>query len=371
MAAVGFGRAAGWDRLTAEQIDLINNKFVPYAPRWGSTGYATQDAWIREVTRKSWVGTPVNRIAGTYWSIVTASGEPVPCKTLADVLMAFKHLPEKERQAVIEDRGPYNPHLDYYADQPPPPRGMFIKVYCRVLEPVAESQFKSAHRVDLTEFGGRPNGNSMPSHIYEPQREWLWLTEAEAKSLAPGDRQKGETYPIPAAIRQRIMLFYLYNWYTNSGGGFWGPRLLKNGELTLTVEERTASAVRLRLNGAALFDGLVGKGTPPHGGHMFAPTPAESGQKGVPDPYKISYDAKLYGMVEYDLTKKKFTRFDAVALGDYRGHWGISLKVQPVPVGFAFQLDPRDLPPEGRHAPFVLSAVKDYYWAADKWPGRQ
>jgi hypothetical protein len=103
---------------------------------------------------------------------------------------------------------------------------------------------------------------------------------------------------------------------------------------------------------------------------MFGPS-AESGQKGVPDPYEISYDAKLYGVLEYDLKKEKFVRFDAVALGDYRGHWGLSLKVKPVPVGFAFQLDPRDLPPEGRHAPYALSAVKEHYWAADKWTGKK
>jgi hypothetical protein len=220
--------------------------------------------------------------------------------------------------------------------------------------------------VDLTEFGGRSHGNSLPGGLYEPQREWLWLTAEEAKSLAPGERSKGETYDVPPAIRQRIFLFYLYNWFSNSGGGYWGPRLLKSGELTLTVEDRTADKVRLNLAGTALFEGLIGKGTPPHGGYMMGPSP-ESGQKDVPDPYEISYDARISGVLEYDTAAARFTRFDAVALGDYRGHWGLALKVKPVPVGFAFQLDPRDVPPEGRHAPFALSALQDFYWTADKW----
>jgi hypothetical protein len=119
------------------------------------------------------------------------------------------------------------------------------------------------------------------------------------------------------------------------------------------------------LDGKALFQGEIGKSAEPHGGNMFGPNP-ESGQKGVPDPYEIFYDARLYGAVEYDQAKKQFTRFDAVALGDYRGHWGLSLKVLPVPVGFAFQLDTRDLP-HGRHAPFALSSLKDNYWNADQW----
>src|SRR5262249_45376140 len=173
-----------------------------------------------------------------------------------------------------------------------------------------------------------------------------------------------EAYPVSPAVRQRLFLFYLYNWFSNSGGGFWGPRLLKHGELTLTVQERTADKVRLKLEGTALFEGLIGKGMPPHGGHMFGPNP-ESGPKGGPDPHEIGYDARLLGVVEYDTKANKFTRFDAVALGDYRGHWGLSLKVIPVPVAFAFQLDTRDVPPEGRHAPFALSALREHYWAAD------
>jgi hypothetical protein len=371
MAAVGSGRAAGWDKLTADQLTLINDQFVAYAPRWGSTGYPTQDAWKKEVSKKAQAVKHANRISGTYWSIVTASGEPVvsPKRTLEGALEAFQQLPDTERRPEIEERGPHNPNLPSFPDQAPPAGAMFVKVYCRALEPGGEGQFKIARTVDLTEFGGRPSGNSMPGHLHEPQREWLWLTEAEAKSLAPAERQPGETYAFPVAIRQRIFLYYLYNWFTNSGGGFWGPRLLKNGELTLTVEKRTADKVSLRLNGAALFQGLIGKGTQPHGGHMFGPSP-ESGQKGVPDPYEIFYDARLFGTLEYDLAKKQFTRFDAVALGDYRGHWGLSLKVKPVPVGFAFQLDPRDLP-NGRHAPYALSALKEHYWAADQWTGKK
>jgi hypothetical protein len=307
-------------------------------------------------------------IGGTRWTIVTASGTPVPSskKTLEAALKAFAELPKKERQPEIEDRGPHDRKL-YYADVEPDPGMTFIKVYCRPLEPAAEALFQPARRIDLTEFGGKPSGNSMPSQIHEPQREWLWLTDAEVKSLAPGTRGKGETYAFPPAIRQRIFLFYLYNWFSNSGGGYWGPRLLRSGDLTLAVEDASGPVIRLRLQGNALFEGKIGKKTEPHWGHMYSPAPRETGQKNLPDPYDLSYDARLLGVVEYDTVKQRFTRFDAVALGDYRGHWGIALKAKPVAVGFAFQLDTRDIPPEGRHAPFALSALKEHYWAADKW----
>jgi hypothetical protein len=369
MAALGNGRAAGWNKLTADQMNMIKEKFVPYAPRFGSTGYATQDAWMKH-TFWDYKADPA-MIEGTRWTIVTADGTPVPSeeRTLEGALRAFTALPKKERQPEVEDRGPHDPKL-YYADVEPAPGMTFVKVYCRPLEPAVDALFQPARKIDLTEFGGKPSGNSMPSRIHEPQREWLWLTDAEVRSLAPGDRKKGETYPIPAAIRQRIFLFYLYNWFSNSGGGYWGPRLLRSGDLSLTVEESSGPIVRLRLEGNARFEGKVGKGTEPHGGSMYALSPRETGQKDVPNPYDLSYDARLLGVVEYDTSKQKLTRFDAVALGDYRGHWGIALKAQPVTVAFAFQLDAREIPPEYRHAPFALSALRQHYWAADQWKGR-
>src|SRR5581483_9516220 len=151
MAAMDSGRAAGWNKLTAEQMTLIREKFVPYAPRWGSTGYATQDAWKKEVSKKAAAVKHQNRIPGTFWSIITASGEPVvnPSKTLEGALEAFAQMPEKERRPVIEDRGPYDPKLPYYPDQSPPPGTTFIQVYCRPLERGPEGSLQAARTIDL------------------------------------------------------------------------------------------------------------------------------------------------------------------------------------------------------------------------------
>src|SRR5262245_50844622 len=109
MAAMDSGRAAGWDRLTAEQMTLLKEKFVPLAPRGGSTGYASQDRWNKEVGKKAAAVKHQNRIPGTFWSIITASGEPVvsPRRTLEGALEAFAQLPEKERRPDIDERGPY------------------------------------------------------------------------------------------------------------------------------------------------------------------------------------------------------------------------------------------------------------------------
>jgi hypothetical protein len=130
MAAVGSGRAAGWNKLTSDQMALIDCKFVPYAPRFGSTGYATQDAWFKMARKKGQDAKRGNRIQGTFWDIVTASGEPVVSeeRTLEAALNAFHKLPESVRRPKIEDRGPHDPKAGNHADESPPAGAMFIKV---------------------------------------------------------------------------------------------------------------------------------------------------------------------------------------------------------------------------------------------------
>jgi hypothetical protein len=86
--------------------------------------------------------------------------------------------------------------------------------------------------------------------------------------------------------------------------------------------------------------------------------------------YRIDYDVRIEGVLEFDPRTGRFTRFDAVALGDYRGPWGLAYKEKPVPVGIAFELDRRGLPPECRHAPFALSALRENYWSPEKWKPR-
>jgi hypothetical protein len=370
MAAFGGGgRGRGWDKLNARDMKFLKEKFVGYAPRFGSTGYTTEDKWLHKVFAK--YAANECQVRGTLWAIITASGARVKGnhQDLQAARAAFDKLPEAERKPAVEARGTHNPKL-FFADVAPPAGALFVNVYCRPLERDARGAFHHARKVDLTEFGGRARGNGLQGDFGEPQRECLWLTEAEWKALAPAKPRQGDKIAIPAAVRQRIFLFYVFNWFANSGGGHWAPQHLRDGALTLTVTEVKAKAVRLRLHGHAAFKGEapVGKSL---GGHIFRIDPGESGQKNLPAKYRIDYDVRVEGVVEYDPVGKKFTRFDAVALGDYQGPWGLAYKEKPVPVGIAFQLDRRKLGPEHRHAPFTLSALREHYWAPDRWRPRQ
>jgi hypothetical protein len=369
MAAFGKGgRGRGWDRLKDADMSLLKEKFIAYAPRFGSTGYATQDRWLNDVFGDG-RGREC-RIEGTLWAIVTASGARVKGnhKSLSAALDAYRKLPEPDRKPKVDDRGPHNPRLQY-ADVEAPPGTLFVNVYCRVLEKAGEGRFRHAKSVDLTEFGGRSHGNSMPGDFSEPQRECLWLAEPESKALMPDNPRAGEKVEISQAVRQRILLFYVFNWFVNSGGGYWAPRHVHDAALDLTVREVSPNAVRLQLSGRAAYKGeaAVGKSL---GGQIFGPSPRETGQK-LPATYRIDYDVRIEGVLEFDRRTGQFTRFDAVALGDYQGPWGLSYKEQPLPVGIAFELDRRPLPPERRHAPYVLSALREHYWAPEKWKPRE
>ncbi len=127
-----------------------------------------------------------------------------------------------------------------------------------------------------------------------PARDWLWLTEAEWKSLVPAQPVKGMKFPVPRPIAYRIFRFYL----DDSCGGahwFWKAADVRAGELTLTVEEASADHIKLRLEGsAALRNGDA---------------PKESRR----------CEAGFLGFLNYDRAKKRFSRFDIVAVvGDYR-----------------------------------------------------
>src|SRR5262249_61473179 len=98
MAAFGKGgRGRGWDRLNDDEMKLLKEKFIAYAPRFGSTGYASQDKWLNEVF-KDGQGREC-RIEGTMWAIVTASGARGKGKhrSLKEALEGDEKLPESDR----------------------------------------------------------------------------------------------------------------------------------------------------------------------------------------------------------------------------------------------------------------------------------
>jgi len=108
---------------------------------------------------------------------------------------------------------------------------------------------------------------------------------------------------------------------------------VREGELKLTVEEVSAQAIRLRLDGSVLLAA--------NGPLKLYPTGK------VLKTVENRYDARLQGMLVYDRSAKKIVQWDMVALGDYAGCWFAgndgwkeATRDAPMPLGFSFELDP-------------------------------
>src|SRR5262249_12606976 len=146
----------------------------------------------------------------------------------------------------------------------------------------------------------------------------LWLTRAEWQALVPPKAKKGDEFPVPAAVAQRIARFHLVD-NTRGEPPAWQREQVRKLELTLTVEEADENKVRLRLHGAALL--------------ATAADPAKADR---------GFDAQLLGYIGYDKAKKVIDRFDVAVLGDFWGESDLTRGARPgrQPLGVVFELTP-------------------------------
>src|SRR5262245_18276969 len=199
--------------------------------------------------------------------------------TLRQGLRAWQRLPEERRRpgAVrVDDAGP----LDAHYLRTPPPGGLVVNVYTRILH---HGQGEVCRGACATQGGEAA------------ARDHLWLTEAEWRSLVPNRPQVGDRVPLPAAVAERLLRFHLTD-NTRGEPPMWRREDIRSQELTLTVEEVTATAIRLRLDGSAL---------------LATNADATKADRG--------FDVRLLGHIGYDRATKAIDRFDVVAVGD---HWG-------------------------------------------------
>jgi hypothetical protein len=145
---------------------------------------------------------------------------------------------------------------------------------------------------------------------YEPGRDQIWLSEKEWKSLVPADPRKGEQFSLPAGVSGRMMA-RMTDW-SEANGAHWDADHVRSHKLTLTVEDVSASAIRLRLEGSVrLADDAPKEPVRYHA--ALRPLHHE-------DPKAFAhFDGKVLGHLSYDRDRKAFTRFDVVALGEYVG----------------------------------------------------
>jgi hypothetical protein len=270
---------------------------------------------------------------------------------LRELLKAYARLPESERRAktVSGEEKPV---------PAPPPGGLTLTIYDRPLGRTEKGHYRLPEGRDFAGFRtDAPHG----------QRSSLWLTREECQSLIPPAARKGKTHKVPAKLARRICLYGMWPqtlWVVEQA---WQPDSMREGELEFTVEEVSAQAVRMRLDGSVL---LTGKG------------PLKLWPTGkVLKTVENRYDARLSGVLVYDRVKKRIIRWDMAALGDYRGCWFTgsngwkeATREAPLPLGFAFEVDhsayqvpaQRRRPRSFVHA-YIFREREPFYWDPQKW----
>jgi len=243
-------------------------------------------------------------------------------------LHAWNLLPPAERQpgAVrIEDRGPCDPARSVA----PPPGGLILRGFLRQMQRDQQGQlYAPSKRSELLAGGKRYQ------ILEEPNRDYLWLTRAEWKSLIPKNPREGDRFALPPSIRERLLRFHLVD-AARGLAGCWQPKQVRAAVINLLVTEVSPSVVRLRLEGGAVLADKPDR--------TQAKSKAEIG---------------LLGYLDYDPKACSFTRFDILALGPFQGTRGDGQGVHGGPkevrimLGFAFELVPGDptanfVPPRG------------------------
>jgi hypothetical protein len=378
--------------MTDEVIALLNEKFIPFAPGWSELektadnpqGRREAYPWFKAMggeTKKTPNGVTLAEaeVPGTPWWVATSAGQRVGARAACQAptrldakitpnlkvfLTAYAKMPEAERR-------PAGPIKD--ANRPkaaPPPGGLCLSVYDKPLMRKREGSYSP-----LT--GGDGPKDFLKKHVpWQPgaQLDALWLTKDECESLMPKNPKEGQTFPVSPHLVKRIGLFGLTVRSASQESFFWQhPDNLQKGELKLTVESVSPAAVEMRLHGSILLDAKAYQ----MDGHI---------NKDDLENLQNRYDARLEGKLVYDPAKKRFTRWDVVAVGDYTGaccacefgkmkEEGHLVAKEPLVIATSFEIDNwnYEVPPEHRRTvPYLLWYFHnrpgyDYYFDPEKW----
>ncbi len=236
------------------------------------------------------------------FAVVTPSGRTLAADTgpwiVRDAWAKFDKMTEDEKREAlsIDALGKYDPRYDLTA----PEGTVVLKSYIRRLETDASGAPVLPETGDL--MIARNGKWAMIDQ--QPQRDYVWFSQAEVEAIVPADLKPGQTFPMPAKLKNRLFTYHIpysstcYSW----------PRKASevSGELNLTAEEVTERKVRLRLSGSVNL------------GHRFG------------------------GVVEFDRAARNLTRFD-FAIYHPKGHQDGDRPDQPrvetwSPLGVAFEL---------------------------------
>ena len=278
---------------------LVKDKFVPLAVDARSRAFMdsegeflrTADCVTKTAAGSVYIVTAAGKNFG-YCSLI-ADGKSFPA-SLAKKLTAWEALPAEEREPGAVKVPEKGPGAAKRLAQTPPPGCLIVRVYNRQLGRDAKGQLRYTEPGDYLETIRKG-----AARFAEPANDYLWVPKAEWQALMPSDARQGQKVPLPTSLCVRLFRHHL-----DPARGFGESEnftfaTASSGELSLVVDEASKDIVRMRLEGHADLKKDRGSGY----------------QQGGP----ISYQPRLLGYLAYDPTKRVFTRFDLVALGDVTG----------------------------------------------------
>lgn len=228
-------------------------------------------------------------------------------------VFAFGRLPAEEREPGAVKVPPLDEkQLDRKFTRELPEGALVVRVFARVLERDENGDCKVCTATSST---ARTGLLSSLDH--------LWISADEWRKLVPREAKAGDRIALPETVALRVARFHLLD-NTRGEPDMWKRDEVRKNEMTLTVVEATAEALKLRLDGEVLLSTT--------GDVPATSADVAKGQRG--------YDARLLGAIQVDRKRGTIAKFNVVALGD---HWGESRYTRgarpgKTPLGIAFEL---------------------------------
>jgi len=221
---------------------------------------------------------------------------------LREAVRVFKALLDNDRSPDV----PENVKLDPDYSRSPPPGTLILSVYSRALDQKRGEWCACDERVVLD--------NRIGVRVLTAY-DHLWIMEEEWKAMIPASAKKGDVLPVPAAVVKRVSRFHLVD-NTRGEPGYWKEKELQRTNMTLKIDDVSGTLIKMRLDGEAL---------------LASDADAQRAKRG--------FDVSLIGYVDYDVSTKKFRRFDLLAIGTRWGSnpWSTS-RPGRTPLGIVFEL---------------------------------
>jgi hypothetical protein len=297
-------------------VRLLNEACVPVTL---NSFYGGNSQWFKnDKTFMDWMWKDVRGGNGD-WTVLTPDGRYLD-KGVWTGFTKWKQMPRSQRKPGAY---PIKKLTSVPKGAPPerPPAGtLVVRTFQRNLRQGARGRYYQLTKEHTKHW---PRDIQWYPQYNDSFADVMWLSEGEWKSLIPAHPRKGDQFPLPNAVKKRLLLWHLTN-RTFCVGMPWLEKDIQSENLSLQVT-KVSPVLRLRLQGSVLLE-----------------------MKGTPEDLKIAwgrtkhgYDARVLGFLDYDPAKKAFTRFDGVAIGDYWGgdcEGGRHSKVGRLPLGISFEL---------------------------------